>query len=134
MADTLLRAGGGSTATLLISPVQGDTADAGQIGLDAPGFQALAIGPVSFRRTRPVMSAGTGVKYELLLSATAVEQQISVLQLNSAEALFGMVAGVQIAGLVLELEQWAATAQMGEPVLYRLVLRPTATAAVTAQS
>ena len=134
MADVLLRATGGTTATLLVSPVQGDATDGGQIGLHAPGFQALAIGPVTFRRTRPVMTDGQAARYELLVSASAVAEQVGLLALDSAEALFELVAGVTVAGLALEIEGWGCTAHMGQPVLYRLTLRAGAVGAVAARS
>ena len=134
MADVLLRAAGGTTAMLLVSPVVGDATDAGQIGLDAPGFQAVAISPVIFRRTRPVMTQGKAAEYELIVSASAVAAQVGLLELDSAEALFGMVAGVNVAGLALEIEGWGCSIQMGQPVLYRLMLGAAAPEAAAAQS
>ena len=123
MADVLMRATGGSSAVLLVPPAQGDQTDAGQLGINAPGFQALSISPVIFRRTRPVMQEGQPAKYELIVSASAVAQQVSLLELSSADALFSLVAGVTVSGLSLVLEEWASSASLGEPLLYRLLLR-----------
>ncbi len=134
MADVLLRATGGTTATLLVSPVQGDATDGGQIGLTPPSFQALALGPVTFRRTRPVMAEGEAAKYELLVSASAVAEQVGLLQLGSAAALFEIVAGITIAGLELNLEGWGCTVHLGQPMFYRLMLRAGTPKAQTPQS
>ena len=43
IATALLRAGGGTTASLQMPPLQGDSTDAGQIGLNAPGFLSLQL-------------------------------------------------------------------------------------------
>lgn len=123
MADVLLRTSGGSSAVLLIPPARGDSTDAGQLGIDAPGFQALSLGPVIFRRTRPVMQEGKPAKYELLVSASAVAQQVGLLQLDSADALFSSVAGIVVSGLSLLIEEWACSASLGRPVVFRLILR-----------
>ena len=134
LVDTLLRATGGSTATLMVSPANGDTTDAGQIGLDAPGFQAVALEPVIFRRTRPVLEEGKAARYELLASASAVDELVGLLQLDSAETLFAITAALSVAGLDLEIESWGATVQLGQTVLYRLLLRRAAALGQTAQS
>ena len=123
MADTLLRATGGMTATLTVSPAQGDTTDAGQLGLDAPGFQAVALQPVTFRRTRPLMTDGKAARYELLVSASAVDALVGLLQLDSAETLFAVTAGLAVSGLNFEIESWSGTVLLGQVVLYRLLLR-----------
>ena len=129
-----MRATGGSSAVLLVPPAQGDQTDAGQLGINAPGFQALSIAPVIFRRTRPVMQEGQPAKYELIVSASAVAQQVSLLQLSSADALFSLVAGVTVSGLSLVLEEWASSASLGEPLLYRLLLRAAEARSLNPQS
>ncbi len=123
MADTLLRATGGMTAMLTVSPAQGDATDAGQLGLDAPGFQAVALQPVTFRRTRPLMTEGKAARYELLVSASAVDALVGLLQLDSAETLFAVTAGLAVAGLNFEIESWSGTVLLGQVVIYRLLLR-----------
>lgn len=134
LVDTLLSAAGGSAATLFVSPAQGDATDAGQIGLDAPSLQAVALQPVIFRRARPVLQQGKPARYELLASASAIDALVGLLQLDSAETLFAITAGVQIAGLSLQIDSWGATVQLGEIVLYRLLVRETAAPAQMAQS
>lgn len=134
LVDTLLRTTGGSAATLMISPSQGDTTDAGQIGLDAPNFQAVALQPVVFRRTRPASAEGATIRYELLASASAIDDLVGLLQLDSAETLFAITATVQVAGLTLVIDNWGATAQLGQVVLYRMLLREATMLGQTAQS
>ena len=133
-ADALLRAGGGFAVQFLIAPAVGDATDAGQVGLDPPQYQELPLGPAVFRKARPQMQEGNPARYELLLSASAVAQQVSELQLNSADALFGMAAMVQVAGLTLVVEEWAATAMLGAPVVYRMLLRAAEPVSLNRQS
>ena len=123
MAEILLRATGGCVAVIKIPASAGDNTDAGQLGINIPSFQEVPLSPANFRRTRPVTQERQSVKYELLVSALAVQQQIGVLQLNSAEALFRIVAGVSVAGLDLLIEEWSCVINLGQPVLYRLLLR-----------
>lgn len=123
MTDALLRATGGYQALFLMPPVNGDSSDAAQLGITATAFQQLAIAPAAFRRTRATMSEGQKAKYELLLSAAAVEAQITALQLSSADALFTMAAGVQVDGLALLIEGWSASFALGSACMYRLLLR-----------
>ncbi len=134
MADALLRASGGYSAIFLVPAPQGDTTDAGQLGIDAPNFQSLSIAPVIFRKTRATMQENEAPRYELLVSATAVGQQVSLLQLDSADALFLLVAGVSVSGLDMVIESWASTALVGEAMLYRLLLRVATTGSVIPQN
>ncbi len=107
----------------LIAPAVGDATDAGQIGIDLPNYQELSLAPAVFRKTRPQVQEGRPARYELLLSASAVAQQVSALQLRSADALFALVAMVQVDGLTLLVEEWASTAMLGAPLVYRMLLR-----------
>ena len=72
--------------------------------------------------------------YELVVSASAVVQQVSLLQLSSADALFTQVAGVVVAGLNLLVEEWASSTVLGEPLVYRLLLRTAGPQSVTVES
>ena len=72
MADTLLRSVGGRTVLLHISApaVQGDLGE--QLGLAAPLFQDVALGPVVLRKLKPKVAtaqAERAAQYELLVSA-----------------------------------------------------------------
>ncbi len=122
-ATALLRAGGGTTASLQMPPLQGDSTDAGQIGLNAPGFLSLPLAPVVFRKARVNMQDGELPKYELLVSADAVAAQVTQLQLSSAEALFDQASGVAVAGKLFLIEAVSASESQGEAYLYRLLLQ-----------
>ncbi len=69
------------------------------------------------------MEEGKVSKYELLISAAAVQQQVSDLQLSSADALFLNTAGVLVGGSLFEIEAWSSSAALGQAYLYRLMLR-----------
>jgi len=123
VATALLRAGGGFTASLRMPPLQGDSSDAGQMGLNAPGFLSLPLSPAVFRKTRVSMQEGELPKYELLVSADAVAAQVTQLQLSSAEAMFAMASGVVVAGKLLLIEAVSASQSQGQAYLYRLLLQ-----------
>ena len=86
----MLRASGGTTACLQMPPLVGEPDNAGQIGLDAPGFLSLPLSPVVFRKARVAMEDGELPNYELLISGDAVAAQVSQMQLGSAQTLFSM--------------------------------------------
>src|ERR1700723_698831 len=119
----LLRANGGATACLQMPPLQGDATDAGQLGLDAPGFLSLPLSPVVFRKARVAMEDGQLPQYELLVSADAVAAQVSQLQLSCAQALFAMASGVVVAGHLFVIEAMSVSEAQGAAYLYRLLLR-----------
>ncbi|MGC2639284.1 MAG: hypothetical protein WA294_19015 [Acidobacteriaceae bacterium] len=123
VATALLRAGGGTTACLQMPPLTGDASDAGQLGLDAPGFLSLPLTPVVFRKARVAMQEGELAKYELLISADAVAAQVSQLQLSSAQSLFAQACGVVMAGKLFLIEAVSASESQGAVYLYRLLLR-----------
>src|SRR5215470_2209419 len=125
MADSLLRAGGGIAVSLLVAAVPGDNSDAGQLGINASNFQQLSLSPAIFRRVRATMQEGQRAQYELLISASAVRQQVSTLQLTSADALFDTTAGVEINGAQFLIEARSVSESMGQVYLYRLLLRET---------
>jgi len=123
VAAALLRTGGGATACLQMPPLQGDATSAGQLGLDAPGFLSLPLSPAVFRKSRVTMQDGQLPKYELLVSAQAVEAQVGQQKLSSAQALFSMAAGVVIAGKLFLIEAVSSSCSQGQPYLYRLLLQ-----------
>jgi hypothetical protein len=125
VATALLRAGGGTTACLQMPPLQGDATNAGQIGLDPPGFLSLPLAPVVFRKARVAMQDGQLPKYELLISADAVCAQVSAMQFSSAQALFLQACGVVVAGHLYLIEAVSTSESQGQPYLYRLLLQET---------
>lgn len=123
LATALLRASGGTTASLQMSPLQGDSTDAGQLGLNAPGFLSLPLSPVVFRKARVSMGDGKLPNYELLISADAVAVQVTQLQLSSAQTLFTMASGVVVAGKLFLIEAVSVSESQGQVYLYRLLLQ-----------
>lgn len=123
VATTLLRANGGTTANLQMPPLTGDGTDAGQLGLDAPGFLSLPLSPAVFRKSRADMQDGKLPDYELLISAEAVAAQVSQLKLSSGQALFALASGVVVAGKLFLIEGISSSESQGEVYLYRLLLR-----------
>jgi len=123
MADALLRAGGGMAVSLLVAPAVGDSSDAGQLGINAPNFQQLSLSPAIFRKARATMQEGQQPKYELLVSAATVLQQVSALQLISADVLFDTVAGIEINGAQFLIDSCSVSESLGQVYLYRLLLR-----------
>jgi hypothetical protein len=123
MADALLRAAGGMAVSLLVAPEIADSSDAGQLGIHAPDFQKLPLSPVVFRRVRAAMQENQTAQYELLLSASAVQQQVSALQLTGADALFDTAAGVEVNDVQFLIESRSASESLGQTYLYRLLLR-----------
>jgi hypothetical protein len=123
VATALLRASGGTTACLQLPPLQGDSTNAGQIGINAPGFLSLPLAPAVFRKARVAMQGGQLPKYELLISADAVAAQVAQLQLSSAQTLFSMASGVVVAGKLFLIEATSASESQGSVYLYRLLLQ-----------
>lgn len=126
VATALMRAGGGTTASLQMPPAPGDTADSGQIGLDAPGFLSLPLSPAVFRKARATLEDGKLPRYELLISADAVAAQVAQLKLSSAQALFAQATGVIVAGKLFLIEAVSSSESQGTAYLYRLLLQEAA--------
>ena len=129
MADTLLRNVGGRTVLLHISApaVPGDLGE--QLGLAAPQFQDIALGPAVFRKVKPKIASGQGervARYELLLSATAVANAVGSLAFHSADVLFGQANGVLIDGALFGITSVTSSEAFGNVYLYRLGLRAAA--------
>ena len=122
-ADVLLRGVGGRSVLLRIPA----TASAGdvteQLGLAVPEFQDVELTPVAFRAARATVVEGKAAKWELLVSASAVETLIGSMGYGAAESLFGAAFGVLIDGVLMTVESTTAMEADGAAYLYRLVLR-----------
>jgi hypothetical protein len=75
------------------------------------------------RRLRPIWQENGESKWELLVSATGVEQQVSALDLPSAQSLFAMTLTVTLAGQDYLIQSIASNEAFGQVYLYRLLLR-----------
>ena len=122
LADALLRSVAGTTALLRVT---GGTTDTNQseLGLVATAFLDVVVSPVVMRKLRPSWKEGGASQWELLVSATSVQQQISTIDLPSAQALFAMTLGVTVAERDYLIESIAANEAFGQVYMYRLLLR-----------
>jgi hypothetical protein len=122
IADALLRSLTGTTALLRVTGTNTDT-DQSELGLAATTFAEAVISPVALRKLRPNWQEGGESKWELLVSATGVQQQVNALDLSSAQSLFAMTLAVTVAGQDYLIESIAANEAFGQVYLYRLLLR-----------
>ncbi len=122
LADALLRSMTGTTALLRVTSTNPDTSQS-EVGLVATTFADVAVSPVVMRKLRPTWREGDEPKWELFVSATSVGQQVSALDLPSAQSLFAMTLAVTVAGQDYLIESIASNEAFGQVYLYRLLLR-----------
>ena len=122
LADALLRSVTGTTALLRVTGTNTDTSMS-EVGLVATTFAEVPVYPVLMRKLRPAWQEGGESKWELLVSATSVEQQVNTLDLASAQSLFAMTLAVTVAGQDYLIESIASNEAFGQVYLYRLLLR-----------
>ena len=122
LADALLRSVAGTTALLRVTGASLDT-NQSEVGLVATAFAQVAISPVVLRKLRPNWKEGGESQWELLVSASAVQQQVAALDLSSAQSLFAMTLAVTVTGQDYLIESIAANEAFGQVYLYRLLLR-----------
>jgi len=122
LADALLRSVAGTTALLRVTDTNTNTSQS-EVGLVATTFAEALIGPVVMRTLRPLWKEGGDARWELLISATGVQQQVNALDLESAQSLFAMTLAVTVAGQDYLIESIAANEAFGQVYLYRLLLR-----------
>jgi hypothetical protein len=121
-ADALLRCVGGR-AVLLRMPAPataGDTTE--QLGLAVPTFQDVELAPVVFRKARTAAAEGKAAKWELMVSATAVNALVGSLGYSAGSVLFAVAFGVLIDGVLMEVESATESEVGGAPYVYRIVL------------
>jgi hypothetical protein len=122
LADALLRSVSGAQALLRVTGAGTDSSQL-EVGIVATAFVDVAVSPVVLRRLRPSWQEGGQSKWELLISATSVEQQVSALDVASAQALFAQTLAVTVAGQDYLIESIAANEAFGQVYLYRLLVR-----------
>ncbi len=122
VADALLRSAAGTTALLRVTGTNTDTSMS-EMGLVATTFADVPVSPALMRKLRPTWQDGGGSKWELLVSATSVEQQVNTFDLPSAQSLFAMTLAVTVAGQDYLIESIASNEAFGQVYLYRLLLR-----------
>jgi hypothetical protein len=122
LADALLRSVAGTTALLRVTGTNADTSMS-EVGLVATTFTEIVVSPVVMRKLRPTWQEAGESKWELLVSATSIEQQVSSMELPSAQSLFSMTLAVAVAGQDYLIESVASNEAFGQAYLYRLLLR-----------
>ena len=122
LADALLRSVSGASARLRITGVNPDT-NMSELGLVTTSFAEVTIGPVVMRKLRPTWQEGNSTLWELLVSATGVQQQVTALDLASAQSLFAMTLAVTVAEQSYLIESVSSNEAFGRVYLYRLLLR-----------
>jgi hypothetical protein len=127
-ADVLLRCAGGRSVLLRMpaNASAGDTTE--QLGLAVPEFQDVELAPVVFRKARQAASALTvavdkATRWELMVSATAVQKVVGSLGYSAASVLFATAFGVLVDGVLMEVISDTEAEVFGAPYVYRLVLR-----------
>jgi hypothetical protein len=114
----------GGRRVLLRMPAPAVPADGTeQLGIATPAFQDLPLEPVVYRKARAVVTKGKAVKWELLVSATVVENLVGSLSYASASVLFAAAYGVLSGDELLEIVSATEEQVFGRPYVYRLVLR-----------
>jgi hypothetical protein len=122
-ADVLLRAMGGRCVKLR-TPAPAVPADVTeQLGIATPLFQDLSLGPVVFRKARATVTEAKPAKWEMLISATAVQKAVGSLDYSSAGVLFELAFGVLVDDELLEIISATEEQVFGHPYAYRLILR-----------
>lgn len=122
LADALLRSATGAAVYLRVAGAGADT-NQSELGIVAANLAEIVLGPAVMRKLRPAWQQDGQAKWELLLSATSVEQQVRALDVASARALFAMALAVTVAGQEFAIESVASNEAFGQMYLYRLLLR-----------
>ena len=122
LADALLRSVTGTTALLRVTGAN-TTSSQSEVGLVATNFAEVAISPVVMRKLRPNWKENGESAWELLVSATGVEQQVNALELESAQSLFAMTLAITVSGQEYLIESIGANEAFGQVYMYRLLLR-----------
>jgi hypothetical protein len=123
VADVLLRAMGGCCVKLRM-PAPAVPADVTeQLGIATPLFQDLSFAPVVFRKARARIAQDAVARWELLVSASAIEGIVGSLAYASASLLFAQAFGVLVEDELLEIISATEEQAFGRPYIYRLLLR-----------
>jgi hypothetical protein len=122
LADALLRTAAGCEAQLRVTP-PGSDGGMSEVGLVATTFAEVVVSPVVMRKLKPSWQQDGDSRWELLVSATSVDQQVQALDLASARSLFAMTLVVTVTGQDYLIESIAANEAFGQVYLYRLLLR-----------
>jgi hypothetical protein len=121
-ANALLQANGRPVKLRTPAPAIA-TNDAEQLGLAVPEFQDFALSPAVFRTTRASASEGKPARWELLVSADAVETLAGSLNFGAASQMFASAFGVLVDDELLTIVSVSEFEAGGAICAYRLQLR-----------
>lgn len=122
-ADALLRGVGGRSVMLRMPAPAGAGDVAEQLGLETPEFQDVELAPVVFRKARATAAEAGKAKWEMLVSATAVEALVGSLGYSAADVLFSTAFGVLVDGVLMTIVSATESEALGQPYVHRLWLR-----------
>jgi hypothetical protein len=122
LADALLRSLTGSSAMLRVTNTSA-TSSQSEMGIVSSLWVDVVVSPVVRRSLRPEWRDDSSPRWELLVSASSVQEQVGVLQLSSAQSLFELTLAVTVGEQSYLIESFAANEAFGQVYLYRLLLR-----------
>ena len=121
LADALLRNLAGTSAKLRVTSTNGASGQS-ELGLVATAFADVTVAPAVMRKLRPDLQGSGQAQWELLISATGVEQLINALELGSAKSLFELTLAVTVGEQRYLVESFTSNEAFGQVYLYRLLL------------
>jgi len=122
IADSLLRTLRGTSASLRVTTAA-TTSNMSELGIISTTFVEVVISPVVMRKLRPTSQADGNMRWELLASATSIEEQVMELSYTSAKALLQSVLAVTVGGVDYSIASIAVNEANGRPYMYRMEIR-----------
>ena len=120
-ADAMLRCLGGDEVQLVL-PAMGMPPDSSaELGLVDPGVELVNFAPVVIRNL-PTSNNGPRRRMEVLLPASAIQQELSSRNVASADTFFDGALGLTHDGTMFHIEGYATEYFAGTAYLYRLVV------------
>src|SRR5690348_13170712 len=106
-ADSLLRSLGGTCVSLRIPSTLLSGGTATEIGLTPPLYQDLPLAPAVLRPLTNAKPAIARARYEVLISASAVQNQMELNNFSDADDFFASALGLIYQGDLLRIENVA---------------------------
>ena len=122
LADALLRSVAGASALLRVTGANAPNSQS-EVGLVATTFSDAVVSRVVMRRVRPTWERDGQPQWEMFLSATSIEAQVSALDFGSAQALLAATLAITVGGQDYLIESMTANEAFGQVYLYRLLVR-----------
>lgn len=128
-AECLLQSTGGRSVILRMPAPAVALSVGEQLGLATPEFQDAELSPVVFRKLRP-QTPKDGPRWELLISASAVDGVAGLTGAADGSAVFAGAAGVLIGESLMEIVSVSSSDIDGSPCVYHVVVRVPAAKAI----